>query len=65
MITVTLNSSALATADYWEDTERLRVTFRNGRSYDHYNVPKGIFEALRDAPSAGTYYNAAIKGIYG
>jgi KTSC domain len=62
--TFALNSSAIASASYDSDTEELDVTFVNGRTYTHPGVPAGVVKALRDAPSAGSFYSSVIKGVY-
>ncbi|WEJ32367.1 KTSC domain-containing protein [Devosia sp. SD17-2] len=35
-----------------------------GRRYKYFDVPPSAYEALRDAPSRGQYFNRAIKGHY-
>jgi hypothetical protein len=44
----------------------LTVTFaRNGAFYDYDNVPGFVFDNWVEASSAGQYYNAEVKGVYG
>lgn len=59
-----LNSSAIREASYDEDERRLEVVFHSGRRYTMDDVPLNIFEGLRDASSAGQYFNDNIKGRY-
>ena len=59
-----LQSSWLASAEYDDETEELTVSTVLGRDYTHRGVPLSMFEALRDARSAGAFYNANIKGVY-
>lgn len=60
-----LSSSVLSAAGYDADTRTLDITFRSGRTYTFPNVPETIWEGLRDAPSAGQYFNEQIKGVFG
>jgi hypothetical protein len=64
-----LKSRAIARADWEPDPANetlgtLEIEFPDGRSYTHEAVPKMVYEGLLSAPSAGAYYNAAIKGQY-
>jgi KTSC domain len=64
-----LRSKAIASADWQpvptdETLGTLTVEFTNGREYTHEWVPKDVYEGLLAAPSAGAFYNAAIKGQY-
>lgn len=59
-----LSSSLISRIVHDEGARTLRVTFRHGPAYVYFDVPREAFEALRDAPSAGRYYNLHIKGRY-
>lgn len=59
--TVQLNSSAINSVTYDEETKVLRIEFKRGAEYDYPNVPKSEFTNLITAPSAGKYFNAHIK----
>ena len=59
-----LNSSALASATYDDETQDLSITFVNGGTYDYHNVSPGDFEALVGASSPGRYWHANIKDQY-
>lgn len=59
-----LRSRAIVAAGYDPDTRQLEIEFPSGRTYTHENVPQEVYDALVSAPSAGAYYNAAIKGRY-
>lgn len=61
--TTQLNSSALASASYDDETQSLTVTFTNGRSYTYDGVGEELFLGLRDAPSPGRYYFQNIKPL--
>jgi len=60
-----LNSTAITYAEYDAETETLTLTFVSGQSYDYEGVPEQVYLDLLRAPSAGAYYNAAIKDVYG
>ena len=37
--------------------------FTNGHAYDYYDVPKFVWEGLRNAPSAGAFINKILKTL--
>ena len=43
---------------------RMYVEFRGGRRYVYHQVPRGVFDGLVSAPSAGTYLAAVVKPNY-
>lgn len=59
-----LTSAALSGCEYDTDTKTLSVTFVNGGTYDHHDVPEEIYEGLIVAVSPGRYWHAYIKDIY-
>lgn len=63
-ITVPLNSIALRSATYNEDTEELDITFVDGRTFSYDGVPEDVFKSLTEAPSPGRYYHQNIKDQY-
>lgn len=63
-IVIPLQSSSLSQAAYDPETERLDITFINGRTYTHEGVPQSVFDELEDAASPGSFYNQSIKGMY-
>jgi len=42
----------------------LRVFFISGLTYDYINVPKELYDRLRQAFSKGKFLNEHIKGKY-
>ena len=60
-----LNSSALSSASYDDETLQLEVTFTSGTGYTFNSVPLEIYEGLVSAPSPGRYFHSQIKGVYG
>lgn len=61
---VALSSSVLSRAVYAAETQTLTVTFTSGRTYRYKAVPVWMFEALRQSPSVGRYFNDHIRGVY-
>jgi KTSC domain len=59
-----LRSSALASAQYDDQTEELTLTFVSGWSYTYENVPEEIYERLLSDRSPGRFYMAYIKDQY-
>jgi KTSC domain len=59
-----LRSSALASAQYDDQTEELTLTFVSGRSYTYENVPEDIYEKLLQSSSPGSFYAFNIKDQY-
>jgi hypothetical protein len=42
----------------------LKVEFKNGGTYDYFDVPEQIFDQMRSAPSKGQFLAQQIKGSY-
>lgn len=59
-----LFSTAISRIDYDPYNRRLYVSFRGGKSYTYYDVPREEYEALRTARSPGAYLNDHIKDRY-
>lgn len=57
------NSTMLQSASYDDETKELTVVFSNGKSYTYEDVVINTFMDLRDAPSAGRYFNAVKNGL--
>lgn len=58
---VSLNSSAIISADYDPESQELYVTFASGTTYTYFSVPAWKFDELIAAPSAGSYFNDQIR----
>jgi len=54
-------SSALSSAVYYPATHRLEITFASGGTYTYEDIEPGVFDGLRAAPSAGSYFARYIK----
>lgn len=59
-----LSSSLISRIGYVPDERLLKVWFRDGPLYCYFDVPEPVFEQLRDAESAGRFYNQRVKGAY-
>lgn len=59
-----VSSSNVEAVGYDEATQTVRVWFLNGSVYDYGNVNILEYEALRDAPSVGSYLHRNFKGQY-
>lgn len=58
------SSSNIASYSYDNETSVLLVEFKNGSRYEYLKVPPAIFEEMRQAPSAGSFLHARVKGYY-
>jgi len=61
---VRVSSSAITAVGYDTATGRMKITFKQGRTYDYCRVPANIHQSLMDAVSKGTYFDRAIKNRY-
>lgn len=59
-----LASSNLSAMRYDEETRLLQIRFHSGRTYDYKDVPADVADGLKQADSAGKYFNSSIKGVY-
>lgn len=59
-----VSSSNVAEIGYDEINRIVFVRFLNGSLYKYNDVPAIEYEALRDAPSIGSYLNRNFKNIY-
>jgi hypothetical protein len=63
-------SSNIRAYGYDDEEARLRVVYHNEHygiitgTYDYFNVPRSIYEALRRAESKGTFINFYVKRMY-
>ena len=64
MPTQAIESEAIEAVDYDPWSEILRVTFRNGQSYEYLGVPPKEFRNFMNAESRGAYMNQVIKRRY-
>lgn len=57
-------STVIRSINYDAVTQTLQVIFVSGLIYAYKKVPLDVFEAMKAAPSKGTYLNTMIKGKY-
>lgn len=60
----TPESSNIARFFYDDVSQILKVEFKNGGTYDYFDVPPHLFEGMRHASSKGQYLAQQIKGSY-
>lgn len=57
-------SSSIQSCDYDDEKKILTVTFVRGKSYQYADVPKPVYEDLKDAESPGKYFQAYIRNVF-
>ena len=60
----TPDSSNIAGFGYVENSQVLKVEFKNGGTYDYFDVPLVEFQSMKAADSRGKYLAQHIKGRY-
>lgn len=60
----TPESSNIARFAYDEQSEVLKVEFKNGGTYSYFDVPNHVFDGMKGAASKGQYLAQQVKGIY-
>lgn len=56
-----IKSSMFEAHHYDPNARVLTLTFKNGATYEHHDVPADKFEALIGSESPGRFYNDKIK----
>jgi len=59
-----VDSTAIASMGYEQDSETLEIEFTSGAVYQYYNVPAACYEALVAAPSKGQFHSMYIRNNY-
>jgi len=54
-------SSVVTQIDYEPELSRLTVTFKSGRVYQYFMVPKDLAASFKSAFSKGTFFNTLIR----
>lgn len=60
----TPESSNISRIGYDEDSQVLYVEFKNGSTYQYFDVPETVFEQMKAAPSKGSFVAQVLKGTY-
>lgn len=60
----TPGSSNIARYKYEDDTHVLTVEFKNGGTYNYYDVPRQLYDQMNTAYSKGGFLARNIKGAY-
>lgn len=60
-MTLVEDSANIEAHGYDPTSEKLRIQFKGGRSYDYENVTPEVYGAMLDAPSIGKYVAVVIK----
>ena len=61
---VRVESSTLLALAYDGGRRILQLEFCTRAVYHYYGVPAGVYEALLDAASKGSYFNRVIRGRF-
>jgi hypothetical protein len=59
-----VQSSNLSAVGYDEAARILALEFRSGALFHFKNVPLGLWERMRDAPSPGSFFYHHVKGQF-
>jgi hypothetical protein len=59
-----VTSSNIAEVGYSDEHQILELLFSSGMTYQYFDVPRRVFDELRQAESIGRYVNANIKGNF-
>lgn len=60
----TPESSNISRFSYDEQSQVLKVEFKNGSVYDYFDVPEHVFDSMKSAQSKGQYLAQQVKGSY-
>lgn len=61
---ISVRSSAISAIGYDPSSQRMKIKFKQGRTYDFCRVPQDIFDGFISASSKGRYYESRIRGRY-
>lgn len=61
---IPVRSSAIAAVGYDPATRRMKIAFKQGRTYDFCGVPLEVYQGLINAGSVGSYYDRVIRDRY-
>ncbi len=58
---IAVDSTTLRTVSYDAKRQLLQIEFQDRSTYQYFDVPAAVWEALLQAPSKGAYFNRAIR----
>ncbi|MDT8339826.1 MAG: KTSC domain-containing protein [Sulfurimonas sp.] len=61
---ILVKSRAISHIGYDSNTKQMKITFKQGRTYDYCGVPQNIFDGFLNASSIGRYYYNYINDNY-
>ncbi|WP_269669772.1 KTSC domain-containing protein [Pseudomonas citronellolis] len=61
---IPVRSSVIEAIGYDPATRRMKIKFKQGRTYDFCGVPPDVYQELMSAGSIGSYYDRAIRDRY-
>ncbi len=61
---ISVESSNIDKIGHDEDSNTLQIEFKNGGTYQYFDVENNIYEAMLNANSKGKFLHANIKGAY-
>jgi len=64
MTRIPVESSTLASVQYYPQTMTLEIEFKNGTIYQYFDIPETLFNELLCAESKGKFLHQQIKGLY-
>jgi hypothetical protein len=59
-----IDSSAISSVGYDEESSMLEVEFSSGAVYDYFEVPKRVYRDLLKAPSKGSFVSRRVRDRY-
>jgi hypothetical protein len=61
---IRVTSTSIISIGYDPDTKTLELEFVNGNTYQYFDLPRSIYEALLAADSKGAFVNTQVKDHY-
>ena len=60
----TPDSSNITRFGYDKRSNVLSIEFKKGGSYQYFDVPEAVFDAMKSADSKGQYFAQKVKGVF-
>lgn len=61
---IPVRSSVITAVGYDAVARRIKITFKQGRTYDFCGVPPEVHQGLMNAGPKGAYYDRVIRDRY-